>query len=125
MIKRIAINPAYGAFIIPSMFINTIDRKINYRAAIAKCIDALKEDITKNFITQYEELEMGNIQYVKHKNKLYFKDSNFDSSIIFQLEVVEVDTSKKWGISNHHGMESIVYYIEPKLIDKELNMYEW
>lgn len=113
MIKRIAISRSYGLFQIPSQFLDEINKSNrNFRLVVAECIDELEDS---NDLNNW---------YIKHGNTFYFKDVD-DEYPMYNLAVVEVDTSRKWRIESRDGMENIIYYSEPKLIDKELNMWEW
>jgi len=126
MMKRIAINPSYGSFQIPSQFLDKINKSnINFRVAVAECIDKL-EDTHRSIDTEaYDNFMTSNDWYIKCGNSFFFKDLEDEYNQTYHLEIVDVDISKKWKIEEYDGAEDIVYYFEPKLIDKELNMWEW
>lgn len=126
MIKRIAINPSYGLFHIPSQFLGKVNESDkNFRVVVAEYIDDLKD--THETINQdvYEKFRKSSDWYIKCGNHFYFRDLDDEYNQVFGLEIVDVDTSKKWKIKEYDGAEDIVYYSEPRLIDKELNMWEW
>lgn len=129
MFKRIAIFPSYGGFGIPDEFKVIIDNDPrNWRVVVAELIDKLED--THSHMSQeiYDEFVHKpfdkNNWYIKYEDYFYFKTEE-NSSFALKIKVVEVNTSKKWKISEYDGAEEIVYFEEPELVDKELNMYRW
>ena len=129
MIKRIAIFPSYGGCGVPEEFkavINNSSR--SWRLVAAELIDSLKDthsEIDEDVYTEFLHKPFSkNNWYLKCGNNFYFKTEE-ESSFVFRLKIVEVDTSKKWKIDEYDGAEGIEYFREPVLVDKELNMYRW
>lgn len=124
---KIAINPTYGCLMIPSQFIDKINNECkNFRVTLAECIGELQDthkeidtDTYVNFKNQKTEW------YIKAGNDFYFKDLEEGFNVVYNLEIVEIDTNKKWKITEYDGAEGVVYFNEPKVMDEELNMCEW
>lgn len=122
---KIAINPKHGSFAIPKYFSKEDNNGKDLRVALAEYIESLEDthvdinqDIYDNFVNDHN-------WYIKCGKLFFFKEPNALVKIIHRLEVVEVDTRRKWKIDNYDGAESIVYFEEPKLVNADLNMYEW
>lgn len=130
MVKRVAIFPGYGSIKIPDIFKDKISRDgRNFRLVLAELIDELedtKDNLTQRDFTIFEKtLYSKEGSYLKNKNLFYYKvkEDTYDRVLI--IKVVDVDTSKKWKIDSYDGSEEVVYFNEPVLVDKELNMYTW
>lgn len=130
MIKRVAIFPSYGGNRIPDVFKEKVFKDSrNFRLVLAELIDSLedtKSNLSQEGFTIFEKtLYSEEGSYLKNKNLFYYKvkEDTFDKVLI--IKIVDVDTSKRWKIDSYDGSEEVVYYNEPILVDKELNMYTW
>lgn len=125
---RLAIYPDYGSSYISKEgkeYINS-RKGVNWRVSLAEYIDSLEDthsEITKNTFDSF--VNSKNTQYIKSKDLFFFKDLENSVGLVYRVEIVDVDTTKKWRISEYDGAEDIEYFSEPVLVDKELNMYRW
>lgn len=97
----------------------------HWRVALAECIDQLEcncEDLTQKVFDDFENNRIDS-WYLKWNNHFYYKDS--ENNVVRKIRLALVDTSKKWKIEDYQGSESIYYFREPVLENKELNMYSW
>lgn len=125
---RLAIYPDYGSSYISKEgkeYINS-RKGVNWRVSLAEYIDSLEDthsEITKDTFDSF--VNSKNTQYIKSKDLFFFKDLENIVGLVYRVEIVDVDTTKKWRISEYDGAEDIEYFSEPVLVDKELNMYRW
>lgn len=125
---RLAIYPDYGSSYISKEgkeYINS-RKGVNWRVSLAEYIDSLEDthsEITKDTFDSF--VNSKNTQYIKSKDLFFFKDLEESFGLVYRVDIVDVDTTKKWRISEYDGAEDIEYFSEPVLVDKELNMYRW
>lgn len=124
---RVALFPSHGGGCCPKELIDKVEKSgKHWRVALADCIDELDcncEDLTQEVYNNFERNDTGN-WYLKWKDHFYYKDTE-KGNLVYKIRVAVVDTSMKWKIEEYDGAESIYYFREPKLVDKELNMYSW
>lgn len=123
----------FGLNCLPKEVSNLFDSKIKEKGELyrldSELISAI-ESLPWISLTVKELRELGNItdEYVK----ILGDNSNIESYIFPSEEryihtntfsICEVDISRKWGIGEYDGAESIVYYDNLEPICEELNFY--
>ena len=128
MIRRIAICPSMPDITIPNNFIGHLkSSKKHFRVALAELIDSIENtheviDFKVEWDFQTSVFDKNN-WYIKSKDRFFFKNED-EPDFIYEILIVEVDTSRKWRIGWSEFEEFIDYFKVPELLDEELNMYD-
>lgn len=61
----------------------------------------------------------------KSENHTLYACWDCEEKRIKTISVVNVDETRRWGISEYDGAESVKYFKEPKVIDAKYNYCEW
>lgn len=125
MIVKIALFTSYGGGSCPKELENMVKSSgKHWRIALAECIENL--ECNYDYLNQeiYDNFERGNTDnwYLKSNDSFFYKD---EDNTVRKIELKVVDTDKKWKVKEYDGAESICYFKEPILVDKELNLYNW
>jgi len=130
MIIRVAICPSEASITIPSKFQDILAKSNkNERVTLAEIIDRLPnthKEITDSIKLDFYIEGFGEDSwYIKSKDKFVFKERLDTIEMYRDIEIVEVDTSRKWMISEGEHCEYINYFETPKLVDEEINLYSY
>lgn len=133
---KIAIYPNFGSNHIPDFIRKQLsDRSyIQNRIEMVSILENLEpthDEINQEIYNQYSSKEPNELNFFdyikdsKNSNIVFVKDFTDKLNWVYMIEIVEVDTTKVWKIGNYDGSESINYFKEPTIINKELNLGEW
>jgi len=138
MIIRVAICPSLPELTYPRQFHKHLSTDKPIRIALAELLDkipnthktddAFDKDSYNFFMKGYDEKNW----YIKSKNKFSFINiigyhkNGEPMDEWHDIEIVEVDTSKKWMVDSEHDYGEFINYFEyPQLIDERYNMYSY
>lgn len=131
-IVKIAIFPCYGVEQIPGMFQSDLAwfylSEGERRVELAKRLMQLPETHHRVTPDDFSEVvRKGESGYIRSGNQFYFQYRHFDT--VFEINVVEVDTSRPWRLSKKRGTEKVGEYVEyfapPQILDERLNLATW
>ncbi|MGV3076464.1 hypothetical protein ACEE21_15405 [Clostridium baratii] len=121
---RVALFTSYGGGHCPKELEDKVKNSgKHWRVALAECIEELEcncDDLTQKIYDDFKRNDTGS-WYLKWNSHFYYKDK--ENNTVRKIRLALVDISKKWKIEEYDGAESIYYFREPVLVDKELNMY--
>lgn len=129
---EIAIFPSYGVEQIPERFKADLGwfylSEGEMRVELAKRLMELPEthqQVTRDDLNNV--VREGKNGYVRSGNQFYFQYRHLDAA--YEIQVVEVDTSKPWRINKKRGTKEIGEYVEyfesPRILDERLNLATW
>ena len=119
-IIKVVIFDGYGASGFPKQIQNQIKEKDFPYIRCGSIIDILEQYPSVSKVTlmeKYNKLKVDEV--LRCDNKFYFGAKPYNIS----CSIVEVDTSKKWRISEYDGAEGIEY-LEHKCIAEDLNYWK-
>lgn len=121
---KIALFTGFGINKFPS-FLKVEGVGIEKRVNLAKEISKLPIMHNEPTFDDRRDLEQGKVKYfhylIKGEEGFIFNERHE----LFNISIVDIDTSKPWKIVDYDGAESIEYFEGVKVLDEKYNLCEW
>ncbi|MCG8474432.1 MAG: hypothetical protein MI784_03000 [Cytophagales bacterium] len=128
---KIAIFPGFGGCGYPDIISDKIknydDWDTMWRVRIAEIIEDIPDTygVTEdNFYECFRDFfsEPNQKNVFKFKDKMFFVS---EYNHVAEIQIVDIDTSRHWKVSEYDGAESVQYFNDIKVVNKITNESEW
>lgn len=131
---KFLIFPGYGDYSqLPKQFLSIFEKNkfpYNRMGEIIEFLEKQEEiDVSENSQEIIERLKKDenlilkfNSKNIKDEKYYYYDRRNH---YLVAMQIIDVNTNIPWKLDEYDGAEGIVYYKEPKIINKDINMAEF